>query len=162
MKWFRACESVYSSKRSVYVRVRSHSTAFEERARKEAEIRHDKELVDAKHRRDSALHQKRAEETLRLSRIQLELDINRLRDRKFTNKMLVDQVDLHRQFNNNLPLKSKLGTKALLLDALTSAIEFYNSLPAHDKLAQGSNNNVTDVDMITHDHDEYDSDSFMD
>ena len=28
----------------------------EERARKEAEIRHDKELVDAKHREDSALH----------------------------------------------------------------------------------------------------------
>ena len=73
--------------------------------------------------------------------------------------MLVDQVELHRQFNSNLPLKSKLGTKALLLDTLKSAIDYYNALPAHDKLAQGSSNNVVDVDM---EHDEYDSDSFMD
>ena len=62
----------------------------------------------------------------KLSCIQLELDMTTLRNHKFTNTMLVDQLDLHRQFNTNIPPKSWLKNKEMLLEALESAIEYYN------------------------------------
>ena len=76
--------------------------------------------------------------------------------------MLVDQLDLHRQFNTDIPPKSWLKNKEMLLEALVSAIEYYNSQSIHTNLIQGDDNNLKDVDMIiADDPNNYDTDSSM-
>lgn len=122
----------------------------------------DQQLVSEKRRKDEVTQQKRADEANRLSHITLELDINKLHDRKFTNKMLIDQIELHRQFNSTLPLKSKLGTKALVLDTLKTAIDYYNSLRASNNLVLTTVPNLEAVSTLANDFDGYDSDSSTD
>ena len=50
----------------------------------------------------------------------------------------------------------------MLLEALVSAIEYYNSRSIHTNLIQGDDNNLEDVDMIiADDPNDYDTDSSM-
>ena len=115
-----------------------------------------------KRHKDEVSKKKKTDKEDRLSWIQLELDMTTLRNRKFTNAMLVDQLDLHRQFNTDIPPKSILKNKEMLLEALVSAIEYYNSQSIHTNLIQGDDNNLKDVDMIiADDPNDYDTDSSM-
>ena len=133
-----------------------------ERKRKDELLQHEKEIVEVKRRKDEVSKKKKTDKEDRLSRIQLELDMTTLRNRKFTNAMLVDQLDLHCQFNTDIPPKSWLKNKEMLLEALVSAIEYYNSWSIHTNLIQGDDNNLEDVDMIiADDPNDYDTDSSM-
>ena len=133
-----------------------------ERKRKDELLQHEKEIVEVKHHKDEVSKKKETDKEERLLQIQLELDMTTLRNWKFTNAMLVDQLDLHCQFNTNIPPKSWLKNYEMLLEALVSAIEYYNSWSIHTNLIQGDDNNLEDVDMITVDNPNYyDTDSSM-
>ena len=141
---------------------RQEDSSGKERKRKDELLRHEKEIVEVKHRKDEVSKKKKTDKEDRLSWIQLELDMTTLRNQKFTNAMLVDQLDLHRQFNTDIPPKSRLKNKEMLLEALVSAIEYYNSRSIHTNLIQGDDNNLEDVDMIIADNpNNYDTDSSM-
>ena len=141
---------------------RQEDSSGKERKRKDELLQHEKEIVEVKRRKDEVSKKKKTDKEDRLSRIQLELDMTTLRNQKFTNAMLVDQLDLHHQFNTDIPPKSQLKNKEMLLEALVSAIEYYSSRSIHTNLIQGDDNNLEDVDMIiADDPNDYDTDSSM-
>ena len=61
--------------------------------------------------------------------------------------MLVDRLDLHRQFNANIPPKSRLKGNAIR----GTGFCYTASQHIHTNLIHGDDNNLEDVDMITAD-----------
>lgn len=131
----------------------------EEKAQAKALIMSKKAQVTKRQDDDAKRIQKRTEKEIHLKGIAMILNKDRIR--KLSNAELLDQIQLHRPHNPNIPLKSALKRKIPMLEALDAAIDYYNSLPEGSTLEPISSTIAHNVDMVVEDRWDLD-DSDMD
>lgn len=103
-----------------------------ESKRRQAQAQGDREVVEGKRVKDRAREVKKRKVNDTLDLIKCRLDVVLIKETPGTNAQLDMELAWFRRIDSEVPIKARLGTKPVKIEALCAAVDRYNAGLTHD------------------------------